>query len=340
MKHSITKSHLFILFAILSLFFFVMVVAAQDDTSSSEEDLIERGHYLAEIGQCIDCHTPPRDEFADPTALDFDQVVTFSMYTVDALDTDEKLLAGGRPFDLGPMGVLFTPNITPDEATGIGSWTDEELETTIRLGIRPDGQILHPLMAVNTYGKWSAEDMEAMIAYLRSIPAVENEVPRDTIFRDMFDGDPVEALAELEIAETQPEDPIERGQYLVDNVMRCTDCHTPLDPETGIPDFSSYLAGGFPYEGPWGIIYSANITPHATAGIGAWSDQQIERVLREGVGIDNRRLILMPWQGYSAVTDEDLQVVLAYLRSIEPIDNEVPAPSISEDLIILEEPES
>ena len=122
--------------------------------------------------------------------------------------------------------------------------------------------------------------------------------------------------------------------------MRCTDCHTPLDPETGIPDFSKYLSGGQPFEGPWGIIYSANISPHATAGIGAWSDQQIERVLREGVRIDNRRVILMPWQGYSAATDEDLQTVIAYLRSIEPIENEVPAPSIAEDLIIHVEPDS
>lgn len=343
MKHSGFKIYFIGLVGILCLFLaMIIAVSAQEATpEASDNALVERGHYLAEIGQCIECHTPPRDEYSDLSALTFEQSVTFLTRYVDAIDTDNQLLAGGRPLDLGPMGIIFSPNITPDEETGIGSWTDKQIETAIRLGIRPNGDKLHPIMAVNTYGKWTSEDMAAIIAFLHSIPAVKHEINRDTIFRDTYDGDPATALDGFEIADAQPTDPIERGQYLIDNVMRCTDCHTPLDPETGIPDLSRYLGGGQPFDlGPFGTIYSANISPDVATGIGAWSDQQISRVLHEGIRINNRHVIVMPWQGYSAITDEDLQVVLAYLRSINPVENEVPAPAVPDEYLIYATPES
>jgi mono/diheme cytochrome c family protein len=263
--------------------------------------------------------------------LSIEQRVTLSLNAANALNTEELFLAGGQVFNLGPAGAVISSNLTSDEETGIGRYTDEELETLLRLGVKPDGTMLHRIMPYSSYVNWAADDMAALIAYLRSIPAIANDVGESTILRDEFEGDAVEALSELEFPEESPSVAIERGEYLVVNVMRCTGCHTPRDPETGQPDNNLYLGGGQAYEGEWGIVYGSNISPDADTGIGAWSDQDIEQVLHEGVRIDGRHLVFMPWQDFASISDEDVITVIAYLRSIDPIDNEVPLPAINDD---------
>ena len=161
-----------------------------------------------------------------------------------------------------------------------------------------------------TYATWSAYDMDSLIAYLRSVEPDDNAPEASLVIRDLYEGEPLEDLAALEIADNSPEAVVDYGEYLVVNVMRCTGCHTPRDPETGIPDRDLYLAGGQAYEGEWGIVYGSNITPHVTTGIGAWTDAQIGRVFTDGVRISNRRLIFMPWQDYSVINDEDLRLLL------------------------------
>jgi mono/diheme cytochrome c family protein len=169
-------------------------------------------------------------------------------------------------------------------------------------------------------------DLEAIVAYLRSLEPASNPLPRDQIV-------PVEELPVIEYRgpATPPDNsnPNARGSYLVNAVMACTDCHTPLDQTTGAPNFDMFLAGGQPYEGPWGIVYSANITPHEETGIGSWTNEEVERVFRSGVRIDGRVLVLMPWVEYSVITDEDLDALITYIRQdIAPVDNEVPAPAL------------
>lgn len=328
-----------ILLIVVSVIFSVFMVAlAQDEPSMTEEEMLERGAYLAQISGCIACHTPYQAEYADFSALTLEQIQTLSLAGEDAQDLENSLMAGGRPFDLGPMGAILTSNLTPDEETGLGSWTDEEIEAAIRIGVSKDGYRLFPIMPYINYFNMAESDMQSLIAYLRSIPAVENEVPRI--------GPSGEGIApELEITDELPQnppdgsDPVELGRYLVLSVMSCSDCHTPLDPETGAPMFDFLLAGGQAYEGPWGIVYGGNITPHEETGLGNWTDEEIARVFREGVRIDGRRLILMPWQDYAPATDEDLNAVIAFLRELTPIENEVPAPSIEDALLIFAEEE-
>lgn len=296
----------------------------------SQEELIARGEYLAGIARCASCHTPRLDAYANNETLTTEQVVTLSLRGNDTLDFENNYMAGGRAFSLGPEGTLFAGNITPDTATGIGAWTDEELEMNLRLGVLPNGEMMHPLMPYRSYARWSALDMQALIAYLRSIPAIENDVEESLYLRDPFDGDAAEAFAALEYPSTSPEAVIDLGQYLVNDVMRCVGCHTPQDPETGRPDTSRFLAGGQAFEGAWGTIYGSNITPDAATGIGAWTDDQISSVLHSGIRIDGRSLILMPWQDYSTISDDDVIAVIAYLRSVAPVENEIPVPAINE----------
>ncbi len=127
-------------------------------------------------------------------------------------------------------------------------------------------------------------------------------------------------------------DKIDRGAYMIE-LLGCGSCHTngAFD---GEPDMTRALAGsdtGVAFTNPVGdeypgIVYPSNITPDEETGIGSWSDRQIANAIRSGIGRHGeRRIATMPWQGYARLTDEDVAALVAYLRSIQPIKNKVPA---------------
>src|SRR5690606_25283762 len=178
--------------------------------------LLERGDYLMNgIVACGNCHTP-RDENGFLEGME---------------------LAGGFVIE-EPGFRAYAPNITPDVETGIGSWTDEEIIRAVREGVRPDGRVLGPPMGFPFYRGISDNDMRAIVAYLRSVPAVRNEVPRSTYNIPLPPnwGEPV-----VSVPEPNKDDPIEHGRYLTHNLGHCTDCHTPL--VEGQHDFSRIGAG-------------------------------------------------------------------------------------------------
>ncbi|MDH3349898.1 MAG: cytochrome c [Gammaproteobacteria bacterium] len=124
---------------------------------------------------------------------------------------------------------------------------------------------------------------------------------------------------------------VERGEYLVE-LLGCGACHTNGALE-GVPDFDKSLAGssiGIAYTTPLGdetpgVIYPPNLTPDEETGLGLWSDQQIERAIRVGVGRHSgRKIAIMPWQGYTKMTEEDVAAIVSYLRSIKPVRHKVP----------------
>jgi hypothetical protein len=149
---------------------------------------------------------------------------------------------------------------------------------------------------------------------------------------------------------------ISRGDYLV-NGMGCTDCHSPKKfTEHGpVPDMDLFLSGhpaesklppAFPDAvkagwvlfgpdftscvGPWGTSFSANLTPDTATGTGAWTIDNFMLAIREGKfhGLPAGRSLLppMPWEVIKNLTDDDLKAIFAYLRTIKPIHNPVPAP--------------
>jgi mono/diheme cytochrome c family protein len=308
----------------------VLVLPAGSAAAQSGEDPVARGEYLAAVSGCKSCHTPFQDEYNNPETLTLDQIKTLSMHEEDAQDFENRLLAGGRVFPLGPAGIVISANITPDIETGIGSWTDEQIETAIRTGMRPDGRVLFPLMPYGVYRTMSDADMTAIITYLRSVPPVSNAISKEG--QVSTEGMPPLPAA-TDISEPDRSDPVAYGGYLVSSLLACTDCHTPTDPTTGAPIFEKYLGGGQPFEGPWGIVYGGNITPDEATGLGTWSAAEIKRVFASGVRPDGRRLIVMPWQGYSRLNPDDMDAVVAYLQEgLAPISNEVPATSVSPEI--------
>jgi mono/diheme cytochrome c family protein len=156
-------------------------------------------------------------------------------------------------------------------------------------------------------------------------------------YNPMQDFEEVEAtkVVDAPSATTSPEAAAAaaRGEYLVE-LLGCGACHTD-GALVGEPDMSKPLAGsniGIAYTNPLenerpGIVYPSNITPHPDTGIGRWTDEQLTDVIRSGLGRHGRqRILVMPWQGYARMTEDDIAAIVTYLRSVEPIDNEVPLP--------------
>src|SRR5262252_9022403 len=116
----------------------------------------------------------------------------------------------------------------------------------------------------------------------------------------------------------------ERGKYLV-SVLGCVDCHTP-GAFYGFPDTTRFLSGSeLGWTGPWGTTYARNLTPDST-GLGSWSEADIVTAIRTGVRPDHTPLLPpMPWPMYSHLTDDDVQAVAAYLKTLPPISHHVPA---------------
>ena len=233
------------------------------------ETPLERGTYLMRgIVACGNCHTPKGPEG----------------------DLPGMELAGGFRIDT-EMFSAIAPNITPDRETGIGRWSDAEIIAAIRDGRRPDGSIIGPPMPIELYREISDTDVKAIVAYLRSVKPVSNKVAAKSEYRMPLPtsyGPPVGPVKEV-----AREDRRAYGAYLAGPLGHCIECHTPMRPD-GQRDFANRLGqGGFPFQGPWGVSVSANITPN---GIGQLTDPQVKTEITKGVRPDGGRM--MPPMAY------------------------------------------
>jgi mono/diheme cytochrome c family protein len=263
----------------------------------------ERGAYLVNtIMACGNCHTP-RD--ADGKAI------------------AAKAFSGGLTFNT-PAFVATAPNITPDVETGIGSWSDKDIKRALVEGMRPDhgrfaGVPLAAIMPANFYKALLPDDLDAIIVYLRSVKPVRNEVP-DPVYKAAVRRDPYPD-AETGFSKAMFADPVRHGAYLV-TIGHCMECHSAWS--RGVSDFRDGLGRGgrvFPArEGaPAGSPgnTAANITSHPTAGIGAWSDQEIGRAITHGIARDGRALGQpMAYDAYAGLKPADLADIIAYLRTV------------------------
>ncbi|WP_234455149.1 cytochrome c family protein [Thermohalobaculum xanthum] len=260
-------------------------------TDADAETPLERGAYLVgAVAACGNCHSP---------------------LGPDGVPVPDQELAGRFVIKL-PEFDAWAPNITP--ASRVASWSDAELARAIREGIRPDGSVIGPPMPIELYRGIADEDLMAIVAYLRTLPPVENEVPRSTynIPLPPSYGPPV-----VHIERPSEDDPVAYGAYLAGPVAHCTECHTPMI--GGHFDFENSMgAGGREFPGPWGVSVSANLTPaeHALARL---SDAEVVDIIRTGQRPDGTRLL--PPMGvafYSEMTERDAQAIVAWLRTLPP----------------------
>jgi hypothetical protein len=272
---------------------------------------VERGRYLANsVTVCMDCHST-RDwtKFSAPLK-------------------PGTLGKGGERFDhaLGFPGVYYSKNITP---AGVSRYTDGELYRVITSGVNKEGEAMFPVMPYPYYGKMDDEDIYSLIAYVRSLEPIENQItesvsdfPMNIILKTIpTKGNPVKR--------PPVSDTLAYGGYMV-NASGCIECHTQVDKGQIIPELA--FAGGREFGFPDGsILRSANISPDPETGIGKWTKKSF--VVRFKFYADSTYVphsvapgeynTIMPWTMYCNMTEEDLGAIYTYLRSVTPQKNVV-----------------
>lgn len=290
---------------------FPKVEEAKPITIEYTPERVERGRYLANsVCVCMDCHsTRDFSKFSGPL-------------------TPGTLGKGGDRFDqtVGMPGVFFPRNITPE---GIGGYSDGELYRVITTGVTKDGRPMFPLMPYPYYKTLDTEDVYSIIAYLRSIPGIKNEIPES---KPDF---PVSLILYTIPAEAQPQtrpeksNTLEYGKYLV-NAGGCIECHTQVKQGQIIRELA--FSGGREFAFPDGsVCRSSNITPDMETGIGTWTPEMFVARFKsysdstyqaEPVAAGEFNTI-MPWTMYGGMEKEDLEAIFAYLQSVTPMKNSV-----------------
>lgn len=262
------------------------------EETKTYEALVKRGEYLANAADCVACHTPMS---APP-------------------------FSGGRVLKT-PFGTLVTPNITPDDKTGIGEWTSDDFYRALHWGIGRHGENLFPAFPYDSYTKMTRTDADAIYAYLRTIPpinhAVEvNQLPFPfnirqslTIWKALF-------FTPGEFAPNpQRSTAWNRGAYLVEALGHCGSCHTPRNFLGGSKLSEAYMGG--PVE-QW---YAPNITSDLVVGIGEWRDDEIYDFLRWGI-VRSKSSAVGPMaevqETLSRLSEDDLRDMVTYLKSLPP----------------------
>ena len=261
---------------------------------------LARRRYLAEnVSACMDCHSPhdwAKHDAPIPSGM-------------EGAGEDMSILKG-------LPGAVVAPNLTPDPETGTGTWSDDALARAIREGIGDDGRTLFPLMPYQDFRNLPDEDLASVIVFLRSLPPVRNPLPKTEI---IF---PVKYLIRsVPEPVTQPVPPpdlstqLKRGAFLVD-VAACGECHTPVDRGQPLPNMA--FSGGQVFEGPWGNVASANLTPDPS-GIPYYDEALFVQAIRTGYVKARSLNQIMPWHAYRGMTDEDLRAIFAYLKTLKPV---------------------
>ena len=249
------------------------------------ETPLERGAYLMKgpVG-CGNCHTNPAPGSPE--------------------------LGGGTRF----AELAFTavaPNLTPDPETGIAQWRDGDLINGIRNGKRPRGSTIGPPMPIAAYRGISDDDVNAIVAYLRSVKPVVNKTAQSSYRIPLPE---TYGPVVTNVAAVSDADPVKYGAYIATSLAHCMECHSKPAEGGGGDLLNGLGAGGQQFRGPWGVSQAPNITP---SGVGHYSDAELKKVITTGERPDGSKLKPpMATAYYAHMTDKDLTAVIAYLRSI------------------------
>lgn len=272
---------------------FSMSIPQRPDVAATAA-MVARGAYLVRAADCVSCHTRP----------------------------GQTPFSGGREFDLGNMGVLYSPNITPDKATGIGTWSDNDFRSALELGIGKGGVHLYPAFPYASFTLLSDSDVLAIKAYLFSLKPVHYTPPANAMkfpysqrwlmayWSWLFNPD----------HRFQPDagqsEAWNHGKYLVTALGHCGECHTPRNFLQGLEKSKAYTGA---VTQKWKAY---DITPDKASGIGGWTDAEVVSYLSTGFAQDHG-----PASGpmAEAVSNSlrflplsDIHDIVTYLRTLEP----------------------
>ncbi|GDX82776.1 hypothetical protein LBMAG42_45870 [Deltaproteobacteria bacterium] len=279
--------------------------------ASTDPEVIERGRYLVYgPAHCTQCHGDyPRSE--------------------PAKNTPTTPVTGGFEFDMGPMGRMYSANLTPDLETGIGARTDAELARTIQTGVLSTGKL--SLMMATSVANVSNEDTAAIISYLRSIPPVRREIPApddgmlSLLLLLLPLGPDLTPAPTYVPAGAEPS--VARGEYLAEHVMLCAGCHSDIDLSTFKPTGPPFVGGmsdPSPEPGSDMVFTPPNLTSDPEFGVTGRLDEDafVARIKHGRVYAFSK----MPWENFQSASEGDLRSVYRYIRS-KPASNQDPGPS-------------
>jgi mono/diheme cytochrome c family protein len=261
-------------------------------TAAPAGDIVERGAYLARVGNCMGCHTARGG-------------VPF---------------AGGRAIDT-PFGTVFTTNLTPDKATGLGEWSPSQFWRALHNGRSRDGRLLYPAFPYPNYTQVSRADSDAIYHYLRSLPPAARPAtahrlrwPYSTqsalaVWRAMFFTPGEHENDAKQSAEWN------RGSYLVQGLGHCSACHAPRNAFGASSDMMDLSGGLIPMQN-W---YAPSLTSAAEAGVADWPLAEIERLLKTGVA--PRGTVLGPMaevvlQSTQHLAAADVRAMAVFLKAL------------------------
>ncbi|WP_035957572.1 c-type cytochrome [Bryobacter aggregatus] len=274
---------------------------------------VARGKYLYEVvADCTGCHSGRNGE-------------KFNLPVI----AGRNGAGSAFPKEAGFPGSIVAPNLTPDPESGLGKWTDGEIIRAIREGVSRDGHALFPLMPYQNFAKMSDEDVQSVVAYLRSLPAVRNPLPRSSVdFPVSFLMQSTPQPVSTPVAAPDRADRLAYGTYLA-TLGACSNCHTRREKGEAVAGME--LAGGESFRMPKLEVLSANITPDIETGIGKWSEQQFIDKFKGFANFNESNLpanvqanfTLMPWLSFRQLSEDDLRALYAYLRTVKPVRNTV-----------------
>jgi mono/diheme cytochrome c family protein len=262
------------------------------ETLQSTPELVQRGEYLARVGNCMACHTTQGG-------------VPF---------------AGGRGIET-PFGVVHSSNLTPDKAHGLGTWTSAEFWRAMHHGRSKDGRLLYPAFPYPNYTQVTREDSDAIFAYLQSLPAAAEpnrphalRFPYSTqaalgVWRALFfaPGEPV--------VETSKTAEYNRGAYLVNGLGHCTACHTPRNALGATADARAFSGGLIPVQN-W---YAPALNAAHEAGVKEWRTEDVTALLQTGVAPQGSVLGPMAevvFRSTQYLSDADARAMAVYLQAL------------------------
>ena len=278
-------------------------------SAPTSAEAVARGKYLVHnVAACIGCHSTVQEDVSGEPPV-------------------EAKLGAGRDFgDFGGPVHIRAANITPDKDHGLGGWTDGEVARAIREGVSKDGRNLFPQMPYLTYRE-TLSDAEVLdiIAYLRTLKPIADDPGRTSVSFpvSMFIRGVPQPLETPPPPPPGPSDKMARGRWLL-KTASCHDCHDSVDDKMQkIP--GKAFGGGMKFTTAKGTFYASNISSDKASGIGAYSAEDILRVINEGKGKSGRTLYVMPWSYYKGMTGEDKDALVAALMAEPPTANIVPA---------------
>jgi len=292
--------------------------ASSASSVAPDASAIIRGEYLVRsVAGCGECHTP-RDASG-------------------ALDQSRWLAGVANRFDLVPdddtQGGIPAPNLTP---AGLSSWSDAAIERAMLDGISQDGSPLFPVMPYYAYHNMTGADAQAIVAYLRALPAIAGTTPARQPLPVALTA-PAPPIPESAIPQTTLPDggpeyaSAQRGRYLAGEIGFCLDCHTPWRlGETQPLDLTRVFGGGRPFSSQdWvvpapapPVVWSYDVTPDPT-GIAGWTARDVANVLAEGKtpgGTDLcRPMPAGPMGALGGLSQQDAYDIGMYLTTITPV---------------------